>query len=407
LDEGNLALMINFRYHVVSLVAVFLALAVGIVLGAGPLKEPIGSSLADQVGSLRDDKDALRAELEAASERGAYGDSTLLGVQAAALEGMLTGRTVAVVTVGSDLDPRLEALRSGIAAAGGVLAADVHLEDALVAGPDEPRAAAAEEVASLLNRSAREDLGDRAMVALGLATALKAEPEPDTAGESGAADGAAGGADDEKSAAPDKSSDPEKSPDQAGTGDGEAGGGTAVDRAALWEALVGAGLVSGSVTKGAEVAVVLAGPYLLDLAAVDAEVMTAAREEHCVPLVAAFVTAGLPTVVAGPDQVETDLVRRIVSDRTLREKLSTVVAPLPGAEAITALWAAAAELHGGHGPYGVDGGDAILPERQPAPRPDPEKDQDSKDGKVSGSPSPTAAVWGGLDGRGLRAPWLV
>ena len=33
--------MIDFRYHLVSLVSVFIALAVGIVLGAGPLKDPI------------------------------------------------------------------------------------------------------------------------------------------------------------------------------------------------------------------------------------------------------------------------------------------------------------------------------------------------------------------------------
>ena len=29
--------MINFRYHVVSIIGIFMALAVGVVLGAGPL----------------------------------------------------------------------------------------------------------------------------------------------------------------------------------------------------------------------------------------------------------------------------------------------------------------------------------------------------------------------------------
>ena len=32
--------MINFRYHVVSIIGIFMALAVGVVLGAGPLHEP-------------------------------------------------------------------------------------------------------------------------------------------------------------------------------------------------------------------------------------------------------------------------------------------------------------------------------------------------------------------------------
>ena len=30
--------MINFRYHIVSIVSVFLALAIGVALGGGPLK---------------------------------------------------------------------------------------------------------------------------------------------------------------------------------------------------------------------------------------------------------------------------------------------------------------------------------------------------------------------------------
>ncbi|MDU2059289.1 MAG: copper transporter, partial [Dermabacter sp.] len=37
--------MIDFRYHLVSLVAVFLALAIGIVLGAGPLRDGVGQTL--------------------------------------------------------------------------------------------------------------------------------------------------------------------------------------------------------------------------------------------------------------------------------------------------------------------------------------------------------------------------
>ena len=33
--------MINFRYHVVSIIGIFVALAVGVVLGAGPLQTRI------------------------------------------------------------------------------------------------------------------------------------------------------------------------------------------------------------------------------------------------------------------------------------------------------------------------------------------------------------------------------
>ena len=44
--------MIDFRYHLVSIASVFLALAVGIVLGAGPLKGTLGDTLASEVAQL-------------------------------------------------------------------------------------------------------------------------------------------------------------------------------------------------------------------------------------------------------------------------------------------------------------------------------------------------------------------
>ncbi|OLE21251.1 MAG: hypothetical protein AUG44_28145 [Actinobacteria bacterium 13_1_20CM_3_71_11] len=44
--------MINFRYHVVSLTAVFLALAIGLVVGTAALNGPLSDALKNQVGSL-------------------------------------------------------------------------------------------------------------------------------------------------------------------------------------------------------------------------------------------------------------------------------------------------------------------------------------------------------------------
>jgi hypothetical protein len=48
--------LIDFRYHLVSIVSIFLALAVGIVLGAGPLKGELGNTLNKEVAGLRQDK---------------------------------------------------------------------------------------------------------------------------------------------------------------------------------------------------------------------------------------------------------------------------------------------------------------------------------------------------------------
>lgn len=49
--------MVDFRYHLVSLVSVFLALALGIILGAGPLQNSIGDTLSGQVETLRTSPD--------------------------------------------------------------------------------------------------------------------------------------------------------------------------------------------------------------------------------------------------------------------------------------------------------------------------------------------------------------
>ncbi|WP_162308157.1 copper transporter [Segeticoccus rhizosphaerae] len=91
--------MIDFRYHVVSIVAVFIALAVGIVLGAGPLKEDIGSTLTAQVTQLRADKSALRDQLKE-SQDGVSSRDTYAGLVApAVIAGQLPDREVALVVL--------------------------------------------------------------------------------------------------------------------------------------------------------------------------------------------------------------------------------------------------------------------------------------------------------------------
>ena len=44
--------MIDFRYHLVSLIAVFLAVALGIVIGTTALNAPILDDLAGEVAAL-------------------------------------------------------------------------------------------------------------------------------------------------------------------------------------------------------------------------------------------------------------------------------------------------------------------------------------------------------------------
>jgi hypothetical protein len=56
--------VISFRYHLVSLVAVFLALALGIVVGTTALNGPITKDLRNQVNDLKDQRDGLTAQVK-------------------------------------------------------------------------------------------------------------------------------------------------------------------------------------------------------------------------------------------------------------------------------------------------------------------------------------------------------
>ena len=95
--------MIDFRYHLVSIVSIFLALAVGIVLGAGPLKGEIGDTLSNEVAGLREDKVRLNGQLEQANAATEAGNSYIGETNPEVLAGVLQDRRVALVVLpGSD-----------------------------------------------------------------------------------------------------------------------------------------------------------------------------------------------------------------------------------------------------------------------------------------------------------------
>ncbi|MGH3569975.1 MAG: copper transporter, partial [Pseudonocardia sp.] len=94
--------MISLRYHAVSLAAVFLALAVGVLLGSSGVSD----RLLGAVSTERDDLGARVQELTAerdvlaAAQRGADGFAMRIGP--AAVRGVLAGQPVVLVTAGAD-----------------------------------------------------------------------------------------------------------------------------------------------------------------------------------------------------------------------------------------------------------------------------------------------------------------
>lgn len=132
--------MIDFRYHLVSLVAVFLALAIGIVLGAGPLQEDLGTALTDQVGELREERAALRSDLADAESARDAADARLQDYAGTSLpaivDGRLQGAAVAVVIMPEGSAQVRDAGLEALTLAGAEVTSVTQLEDAWTA-PDQ------------------------------------------------------------------------------------------------------------------------------------------------------------------------------------------------------------------------------------------------------------------------------
>jgi hypothetical protein len=124
--------MIDFRYHLVSLVSVFIALAVGIVLGAGPLKDPISEGLSQSVQGLRQDRDALNDQRKTAEAAARNRDAFIAEVAPELVANRLGGRGVVLVTLpGYDTDA-VRPLTQALTAAGARVTGQVDLQEAWV-----------------------------------------------------------------------------------------------------------------------------------------------------------------------------------------------------------------------------------------------------------------------------------
>jgi hypothetical protein len=97
--------VIDFRYHVVSIVAVFLALTVGIVLGSSFLKESIVQELTNQANGLRTDVNTLRQEKRELERDIQYRDAFVRQVAPTLMRNRLEDQRVVLVTLpGADSD---------------------------------------------------------------------------------------------------------------------------------------------------------------------------------------------------------------------------------------------------------------------------------------------------------------
>ncbi|WP_054814673.1 copper transporter [Nocardia arizonensis] len=124
--------MISFRQHTISIVAIFLALAVGVVLGSQTLA-------ADMVSGLRTERTDLRGRVDELSARNARlggeldaADGFIAGSAGRILAGVLAQRSVMVFTT-PDAEPAdVEALSRALETAGAAVTGRIALTEAFL-----------------------------------------------------------------------------------------------------------------------------------------------------------------------------------------------------------------------------------------------------------------------------------
>lgn len=114
--------MISFRHHVVSLVAVFLALAVGIALGGGPLSD-LGRDDAPAAASTQADP--------AVAQQASFGEEFAAASAGALYAGGLKDRDVALLAMPGADGESVSALGAQVEAAGGSVAGTYEVQRAL------------------------------------------------------------------------------------------------------------------------------------------------------------------------------------------------------------------------------------------------------------------------------------
>jgi Copper transport outer membrane protein, MctB len=126
---GEPLLVIDFRYHLVSLIAVFLAVALGIVIGTTQLNGRVVDNLNAQVGSLEQDKRGLEAQNQQIQAQLGSDESFAQAVAPALVSGTLRGRKVLLVLT-SDQVPSgtVDAVDTLVHQAAGTVSGTIHLQ---------------------------------------------------------------------------------------------------------------------------------------------------------------------------------------------------------------------------------------------------------------------------------------
>lgn len=120
--------MIDFRYHLVSIVAVFLALAIGIVLGSTELQGPVYNALHSANSSLHNQLSNANNQLQAAQQEAGADSAWIQAVQTDYLHDKLAGQRLLVITEPGAQAAVVNGIATAARAAGATVTGQINLQ---------------------------------------------------------------------------------------------------------------------------------------------------------------------------------------------------------------------------------------------------------------------------------------
>jgi hypothetical protein len=308
--------LVDFRYHLVSIIAVFLALATGIVVGTAALNGPIQDGLRKSIRDQAQDKRALESDVEQLRGQVSASDDFATRVGPRLVSDALEDQRVLLVTLPGTPGDLAQRVRPLLADAGASVTGSLEVRDAF--GEAEQRQLLEDLVAQVVPAGVELPDGEPVeRAAAELAAALTSTPD-----------------------------------------------GKAVDRGeaqAVVSAFEEADLVRFSAEPGAETGLTPATMVLV-LAppgpAKEASAIEQQRLEAVLALADAFDDRSRGVVVAGPEQsVESGGVVRALRDQNdVAAQVSSVDNADRGIGRVAVVLALAEQAAGGAGQYGAGGG---------------------------------------------------
>jgi hypothetical protein len=122
--------VISLRYHVVSIGAVFLALALGVVLGSTTLSDSLLSGLSGQKAQLGEQVADLQTQRNALNAQLGNADRFATGIGPLAVRGLLSQRTVVLITTPNVTQSDQDGLTELLKASGAQVTGQLRLTDA-------------------------------------------------------------------------------------------------------------------------------------------------------------------------------------------------------------------------------------------------------------------------------------